>query len=384
MGARSILHVDMDAFFASVAQRDRPELLGKPVIVGGHSTRRGVVASASYEARACGVHSAMPIFKALECCPQAVLVPVEMGKYRRISAQLLEIWGNFSPLVEALGFEEAYLDMTGSELLLGPVQLVAYAIRKAILLETGLSASVGGGSSKLLAKVASKTAKPAGVCVIPAGEEESWLYPRAVSVIPGVGPRTEERLLQFGIKTVGQLAKIPFSFLVSHFGAQGADFYAIARGQDPRVVCPGGPPKSMGGEETFDEDSSDPVFLRRLILKIVCELGYRLRKQNFLASTLSVKVRYGKTFETVERSRTFPFPLDDDEAFYEAAWELVQVAWDGKSPLRLIGTTFSNFHPNSQLSLFRKEKNIRLLEELDRLRDRYGLEAVRRASLLDE
>ncbi|MGE5707743.1 MAG: DNA polymerase IV [Bacteroidota bacterium] len=379
---RSILHVDMDAFFASVAQREHPELQGKPVIVGGHSIRRGVVASASYEARAFGVRSAMPLFRAMELCPQAIRVSVDMATYREVNHQLREIWGRFSPLVEPLGFEEAYLDLTGCEKLLGPAQQVAYALRAEILRETGLSASVGAGSSKLLAKIASKAAKPAGVCVVPPGEEESWLFPRDIGVIPGVGPRTEQRLHQLGIKTVGQLAQVPLALLTSHFGVQGADLHAIAQGQDPRPVQPGGPPKSLGGEETFDEDSLDPVFLRRHILKIVCEVAYRLRRHDFLASTVSVKLRYGRTFETLERSSTIP-PTDEEETFYATAWKLFEHAWDGRA-LRLVGVSLSNLRPNHQLSLFSQEgKQQRLTRTLDGLRDRFGREAVRRATLLE-
>lgn len=378
---RSILHVDMDAFFASVAQRNHPEWRGKPVIVGGHSIKRGVVASASYEARAFGVRSAMPLYKAYELCPHAIKVPVDMAEYRKVNAQLRGIWERFAPVVEALGFEEAYLDMTGTERLLGPAETVAYALRDAIARETELSASVGGGSSKLLAKVASKAAKPAGVCIVRPGEEEAWLHPRPVSIIPGVGERMQERLTQLGIVTMGQLAKVGLPFLTAHFGMHGADLYHVARGQDPRPVSPGGPPKSIGGEETFDRDSADPVQLRRVLLSIVCELGYRLRRHGYLAATLSVKVRYAKTFQTVERSTTLAIPTQDDEVIDATAWELVKAAWDGKKPLRLLGASLSNFRPDAQLTLF-SEGAGGLLETLDRLRDRYGMGVIQRGSIM--
>lgn len=381
MRRRAILHVDMDAFFAAVAQRDHPEWRGKPVIVGGHSVKRGVVASASYEARAFGVRSAMPLYKAYELCPHAIRVPVDMAAYRRVNAQLRTLWERFAPVVEPLGFEEAYLDMTGTERLLGPMEAVAYALRDAIACETGLSASVGGGSSKLLAKVASKAAKPAGVCIVRAGEEEAWLHPREVGILPGVGERTLERLQQLGIRTIGQLTTISEPLLRAHFGLLGTDLSEMARGRDPRPVSPGGPPKSIGGEETFDRDSADPVFLRRVLLGIACDLGYRLRRHDFLAGTISAKVRYAKTFQTLERSMTLSVPTQDDARIHAAAWELLESAWDGRKPLRLIGASLSNFKPDSQLSLFEAPASA-LTETLDKLRDRYGATAVRRGSLM--
>ncbi|HEY9899845.1 MAG TPA: DNA polymerase IV [Pantanalinema sp.] len=392
MKRRSILHVDMDAFFAAIAQRDYPQYQGKPVIIGGHSIKRGVVASASYEARAFGVYSAMPLYKAYELCPHAVRLPVEMDKYREVNAQLQAIWERFSPVVEPLSFDEAYLDMTGTEALLGPVEQVSHALRKAIKAETGLSASVGGGTSKLLAKVASKAAKPAGVCLIRPGDEEAWLHPRDVSVIPGVGERTKERLYALGIKTVGQLAQVGEAFLKAHFGAQGSDLGLIARGLDPRPVTPGGAPKSMGGEETFDVDSDDPVFLRRMILKIACELGYRMRKHGLTAATVTAKVRYAKTFETVERSTTLPVGTDEDDAVYDTAWKLATSAWDARRPLRLIGASVSNFRPNAQLTLFTSPaaKGIgasrdpdALYRVMDGMRDRFGPAALRRGALIE-
>jgi DNA polymerase-4 len=381
MTTRSILHVDMDAFFASVAQRDHPEWRGKPVIVGGHSVKRGVVASASYEARVFGVRSAMPLYKAYELCPHAVRVPVDMEAYRRVNAQLRTVWERFAPVVEPLGFEEAYLDMTGTEQLLGAVEGVAHALRDAIARETGLSASVGGGSSKLLAKVASRAAKPSGVCIVRAGEEEVWLHPREIGVLPGVGERMQARMQQLGIRTVGQLAGISEPMLRAHFGQLGSDLLQMAHGKDPRAVNPAGAAKSIGGEETFDQDSADPVFLRRILLGIACELGYRLRRHDYLAGTISAKVRYAKTFQTVERSVTLAVPTRSDETIHETAWGLLKSAWDGQKPLRLIGASLSNFKPDAQLNLFEPSSSA-LAETLDRLRDRYGAGAVRRGSLL--
>lgn len=382
---RAIMHVDMDAFFASVTQRDEPGLQGKPVIIGGHSTKRGVVASASYEARSYGVRSAMPLYRAMELCPQAILRPVEMGKYREINQQLREIWERWAPVVEPIGFDEAYLDLSQTEALFGPPEQVAYSLQAEIRAETRLIASVGLGTSKLLAKIASKAAKPAGVMAVPAGSELEWLHPRDVALVPGVGPRMQERLHLLGIRTIGQLAAMPLESLTQQFGQQGADLYLIAHGKDPRPVEPSGPPKSIGSEETFDQDHADPVFLRRRLLKIVCELGYRLRRHGYVAATLSTKVRYAKTFETVERSKTILVPSDDDDCFYQVGWELLTRAWDGRRPLRLLGASLSNFKPNAQLSLFAVEgkRNAEALyKTLDKLRSRYGMEAVTRGATI--
>jgi DNA polymerase-4 len=385
MKRRSILHVDMDAFFASIAQRDNPALRGKPVIVGGHSIQRGVVASASYEARAFGVRSAMPLYKAVELCPHAVRVPVDMEAYRVANHQLRAIWGRFSPVVAPVSFDEAYLDMTGTEDLLGPAAQVAHALRAAILAETRLSCSVGGGSSKLLAKIASKAAKPAGVCVVPDGQEAAWLHPKDVSVIPGVGPKTRDRLYLLGIKTVGQLSELPLDLLMTHFGQHGADLHAIARGLDPHPVAPPGPPKSIGSEETFDADSADRAHLHRRLLRVANEIGYRLRQQELLAATITVKIRFARTFQTLERSTTLVVPTDSDATIHQTACELLRVAWDGQKPLRLIGASLSNFQPNTQLTLFgasTRQEDRRLYQAMDGLRERFGTHVIQRGTLL--
>lgn len=382
---RVIAHVDMDAFFAAIAQLDNPWLRGQPVIVGGHSIVRGVVASASYEARQFGVKSAMPLYQAMELCPQAIRVPVAMDRYREVNAQLREVWARYSPDVEPVGFEEAYIDLTGTERLLGPPAKVARSIQEDILCTTKLTGSVGVGSSKLLAKIGSKVNKPHGICLIPAGVEEAWLYPRPVAVIPGVGPRLQQRLALFGIHTIGQLARVPLDRLTQAFGLIGADLYATARGQDPRPVSPACSPKSIGGEETFDVDSADPVFLCKILLRITGEICYRLRQHKFVAATISVKFRYSKNFETVQRSITLPVPTADDDVVYATASDLLLCHWDRLRPLRLVGTTLSNFSSNVQLSLFDNVRSIRkhnLNQALDKLRRRFGVGAIQRALLL--
>lgn len=379
---RRILHVDMDAFFASIAQRDNPQLRSKPVIVGGHNTRRGVVASASYEARAFGVRSAMPIYQALERCPHAIVVPVEMDKYREVNHQLQEIWGDFSPLVEPLGFEEAYLDLTGTERLLGPLEEIAHRLKQAIQEETGLSCSVGGATTKLLAKIASKTFKPGGVGVIPKEEELHWLHAKDIAIIPGIGPKSQERLHRLGITTVGQLAQVPLEMLVSYLGPWGAELHAISQGMDPRPITPCGPPKSLGSEQTFEEDILDPAVIRRILLATSDKLAYRLRLQRVLASTLSLKIRYGKSFVTQERSHTLVVPTDQENQIYQCACELLNKTWDQGWALRLVGIRASNLKNAAQLSLFEPEASNRLSTALDQLRARHGYRVVTRGALV--
>jgi DNA polymerase-4 len=387
MAGRVIVHVDMDAFFAAIAQRDDPALRGRPVIVGGHSVNRGVVASASYEARAHGIRSAMPIHRAIELCPHAVRVPVQMETYREVHRELVVIWQSFSPLVESVAFDEAYLDLTGCERLMGPVEGVARRLRERILAVTRLSASVGAGSSKLMAKVASKAAKPAGVLIIPTGDEEAWLHPRPVSLLPGVGPRMQEKLARLGIHTVGQLAHLDWPFLEAHFGEAGLDLHRMARGHDPRPVQPGGPPKSVGGERTFERDSADPVFLRRTLLDLACDVAYRLRRYRLAARTVTVKVRDGKTFQTLERSMTLTVPTQDEDILHGRAWDLLGRAWEGQRALRLVGLSTSGLVHDGQLALFEtggREGKQALLKAIDGLRSRHGAAVVRRAACLSE
>lgn len=379
---RRILHVDMDAFFASIAQRDNPQLRGKPVIVGGHSTRRGVVSSASYEARAFGVRSAMPIYQALEKCPRAIVVPVEMDKYREVNDQLQAIWGDFSPLVEPIGFDEAFLDLTGTERLLGSLESIALRIKQAIKEETGLNCSVGGGSSKLLAKIASKTFKPNKIGVIPPEEELQWLHSKDIAIIPGIGPKSQERLHRLGLTTVGQLAQVPLEMMISYLGPWGAELHAISQGLDPRPVTPCGPPKSLGGEQTFEEDIQDPEVIRRILLATSDKLAYRLRRHHLLASTISLKIRYGKSFVTQERSQTLVVPTDQENQIYLCACELLQKAWNQDWPLRLVGIRTSNFKNAAQLSLFEPEAPNRLSAALDQLRARHGYRVVTRGALV--
>ena len=401
MPTPAILHVDMDAFFASVAQLDHPELAGKPVIVGGHSTQRGVVASASYEARAHGVHSAMPIAQAIALCPHAICVPVAMGRYRQVNRQVRQIWDRFAPVVETAGLDEAYLDITGTEALLGPPKKVESDLRAAILAETNLSASVGGGTSKLVAKMASRACKPAGVLWIEPGTERQWLLGHDVALMPGIGPVTQKRLRAMGVDTIGDLAGFPTDILASRFGVHGVELQAAACGRDTRAVTPAGLAKSISAEETFDADSSDRDFLHRRVLDLSCDVGYRLRQAGLVAATITAKVRLGRGFETIERSVTLPAATQDDDTICRAAWDRVISAWDRSDAVRLLGVRASKLRPSLQLSLFDpaggpagqesrpvdgipRSLPAGLNEVLDAVRERFGYEAITRGALLKE
>ena len=381
---RTILHVDMDAFFASVAQLDDPRLRGKPVVVGGASLRRGVVSSASYEARAFGVRSAMPLYQALERCPKAVVVPGNMPRYREIHRQLRAVWERFSPAVEVASFDEAYLDLTGTEALLGAPRTVAKALQKAVLDETGLTCSVGVASNKLVAKVASKRYKPHGLCLVPPGEEAAWLAGLPLTDLHGLGPKTAAKLGEIGIHRVEQLLAVPEGELDRYLGPLAQHLRRMASGQDDRPVTPESPSKSVGAETTFRHDIDEAERLKAVIYDLVQEVAFRLRQDGVMAKTVTVKIRYDN-FETITRARTLAEATDDDQAIAEAARDLlVQHAEPGR-PVRLLGVTASGLTTLAQLSWLgaeKREERQRLNQALDKLRDRHGLWVVSRATHL--
>lgn len=382
---RVILHVDMDAFFASVAQLDDARLRGKPVVVGGHSLRRGVVSSASYEARAFGVRSAMPLYQALERCPKAVVVPADMPRYREIHRQLRAVWGRYSPLVEVASFDEAYLDLTGTEALLGPPREVARALQKAVLDETGLTCSVGVGANKLVAKVASKRYKPHGLCVVPPGDEASWLAGLPLTDLHGLGPKTAAKLHAIGVHRVDQLLAVPEAELTRYMGPLGHHLARMARGEDDRPVTPESPSKSHGAETTFRHDLVEPERLKAVMLDLVQEVAFRLRQDGVLARTVTIKIRYDD-FETITRARTLAEATDDDLALGEAARDLLARHAQPGRPVRLLGVQATSLTTLAQLSWLgaqKREERQRLNQALDRLRDRHGLWVVSRASHLE-
>ncbi len=379
---RRIIHIDMDAFYASVEQRDRPELRGKPVIVGADPEGRGVVTAASYEARPFGVHSAMPIRTAARLCPQAIFLPVDMAKYARVSTEIMAILADFSPLVEPVSIDEAFLDITGTAGLHGPPLSVARSIKRRIRAEVGLVASLGIAANKFLAKIASDLGKPDGLVEVPAGQEASFLAPLPIRRLWGVGAATERVLASLGIATIGQLARMPGTTFEARFGRSGHHLRELALGRDDRPVDPLGPPKSMGAEETFERDHRDLDRLRRVLREQAERVARELREQGFAASRVVLKLRFAD-FRTLTRSRTGD-PTQDGLEIYRRAVDLLRRV-EVRDPVRLIGLSASALGPpGGQLSLLdpgaaRRE---RLARAVDRLASRFGADSVRPASLI--
>ncbi len=346
----SVLHVDMDAFYASVELLDDPTLAGRPVIVGG-TGNRGVVASCSYEARAWGVRSAMPSVRARRLCPQAVFLPGRFERYIELSHQLHEIFLDFTPLVEGISLDEAFLDVAGARRLLGPAIEIAAAIRARIRGEMGLPASVGVATCKMIAKMASEAAKPsasprgavpgAGVWVVAAGEELAFLHPHPVRALWGVGPATHRRLERFGVKTVGDLAALPVETLVGSLGpALGRHLHELAWARDPRPVVAEHVVKSIGHEETFATDLRDPDVLHVEVVRQSDAVATRMRKAGMAGRTVTVKIRF-HDFRTITRSRTAPAPIDSGLGLARLAGELL-AAVDCSEGVRLLGVSASN------------------------------------------
>jgi len=380
---RTILHVDLDAFFASVEQRDRPELRGRPVIVGGGGpTDRGVVSAASYEARRFGVHSAMPLRRAGRLCPDGVFLPVDGAKYQRVSREVMAILRRYTPLVEPLSIDEAFLDVTGSRALFGDGQSVGRTIKSAVRVELGLTISVGVASTKLVAKIASDLRKPDGLVVVVPGDEAAFLAPLAISRLWGVGPRTAAALRDYGVMTIGDLAGLPADVLIRRFGKHGASLADRARGIDPDPVEDPEAAKSIGHEHTFDVDTSDRETIERTLLAMADGVAGRLRASGVKAGTIAVKVR-DSSFRTITRQRTLDEPTDLTEPIWRTALELAAPEVRGIR-VRLLGVTASNLGAPDQLPLFGPldDRRRRAVEAADRLRRRYGERAVTRARLL--
>lgn len=384
---RSILHVDMDAFFASVEIHDRPELKGKPVVVGGRVEHRGVVAAASYEARTFGVHSAMPMATALRLCPQAVVLPARGDRYGEISGRIMDILKSFTPLVEQISVDEAFLDVTACGALFGPPETIARAIKARVLAATGLTCSVGVAPNKFLAKVASDLEKPDGLTVIPAGGEAAAIAPLPVRRIWGVGPRTEATLVALGLTTVGALAAAAPEPLARRLGSYAGELQALARGEDDRPVETGGEAKSISRETTFSEFLSDPDRIDGVLLALADDVAASLRADGLAARTLTLKVR-DETFATVTRSVTLADPADLGEELYAAAARLYRERIDLKGRrVRLLGVGATGLTPRGlgQLALLvdrRTDKARKVAETVDRIRKKHGEGAVTRAQLL--
>jgi DNA polymerase-4 len=380
---RTILHVDLDAFFAAVEQRDHPELRGKPVVVGiGGSSDRGVVSAASYEARVFGVHSAMPIRTARRLCPTCVFVPVDGAKYSQVSREVMAILRRFTPLVEPVSIDEAFLDVTASRALFGDGETIARAIKGAIRDELQLTASVGVAATKLVAKIGSDLRKPDGLVVVAPGDEAAFLAPLPISRLWGVGPSTAAALRDFKVVTIGDLAALERSALVRRFGAHGASLVDRAHGRDADPVSDPDSAKSIGHEHTFDEDTSDPEVLERTLLAMAEGVSGRLRDAGLKASTVAVKVR-DSGFNTLTRQRTLAEPTDMTEPIWRAAVELARPEMRGKK-IRLVGVTASKIGDREQLGLFDAldDRQHRVVRAADELRHRFGTRAVTRARLI--
>ncbi|MFT5288686.1 MAG: DNA polymerase-4 [Planctomycetota bacterium] len=335
----SILHVDMDAFYASIELRDRPQLAGLPVCVGGPADKRGVVAAASYVARTYGVHSAMPTARALKLCPDLVMLPPDFEKYTAVSREIMAIFNRYTPIVEPLSLDEAFLDVSGSERLFGDAIAIGGRIKSDIVRETGLVASVGIAPSKFLAKLASDLDKPDGFRVIRENEVRKVLDPLPVSKIFGVGPRTAKRLEALGVYTVADLSALQREDVLRRFGASGAWIHDLASGIDPRRVTARRPEKSHGMERTFAEDIGDQDELRLLLYEFCEEVSYDLRHRGLRGRTVTIKARYAN-FKTVTRSKTVDVPVNQGRRIYAVARELFNRVPAG--PLRLLGVQVSN------------------------------------------
>ena len=382
MRAPTILHVDLDAFFAAVEQRDRPELRGRPVIVGGAPNARGVVSAASYEARRYGVHSALPLRTAAALCPAGVFLPVDGAKYRRESRRVMEVLGRFTPCIEQVSIDEAFLDVVGSEALFGPPEAIARAIKAAIRAEVGLSASVGVATTKLVAKVASDLRKPDGLVVVPPGEEAAFLAPLPIARLWGVGAQTRAVLAEFGVATIGDLAAVPVDALVRRLGAHAATLHERALGIDPSPVGGDAAAKSVSHEHTFDVDTSDADEIERTLLALSEGVAARLRAGGVRASTVAVKVR-DSAFRTVTRRRTLAEPTDLADPIWRTALELVRPEVRGRR-IRLVGVGAHGLGEPGQLPLFHDEddRRRRAVEATDQIRRRFGSRALTRARLL--
>jgi DNA polymerase-4 len=393
---RAIIHLDLDAFYASVEQLRRPELRGRPVIVGGAAdgdgrvvTRRGVVSAASYEARVFGVHSAMPLATALRLCPQAAVVPVDFTAYREKSEQVFAIARAVTPQVEPLSLDEAYLDVTGSRLRFGEAPDIAARLRDEILAVTQLHASFGVATTKVIAKVASDLRKPRGFVVVPPGEEAAFLAPLPVRRLPGLGPAAERALQGLGITTLGQLAALPLDVVRRRLGEHaGGSLWERAQGIDEGEVSVPGRPKSVSREETFFRDVSDRAGLEERMRQLAADVGRRLRHGEWRGRTITLKLRY-TDFTTLSRQVSLPTPTDADLLIARTGMDLLDACWSG-DPVRLLGVGVSSLEDASQLDLFEgpaQERDERLDRVLDQLRTRFGDRAVRRggaaASLRD-
>jgi DNA polymerase-4 len=378
--AASILHIDMDAFFVSVELLARPELVGRAVVVGGQRDERGVVTSASYEARSFGVQSAMPLRTAAKLCPCAVFLDSHHELYGQWSDRIAAILARYSPVVEMASVDEAYIDLAGTDRLHGPPLAAAHKLSREITSTTSLPCSIGVGTSRLIAKVASEQAKPHGLLWVAPGSEAAFLAPLPVRRLPGIGKVTDGALQGLGIATIAQLQAVPLERLEENFGQWGVALFRKARGIDSYEFFVDAQAKSVSHNQTFGEDTNDRDRLESTLSYLCQRAAKRVRDAGCYARTVTLTLRY-TDFRTISRSRTFAVRSDLDPVFLKAVRELFLQAWDGLAKLRLVGVELSHFSAGSsgQLELLdpgRREKLQRLARATDRLRDKYGFSKV--------
>jgi DNA polymerase IV len=386
---RAIIHLDMDAFYASVEQLDHPEFRAQPVVVGAdpkHGAGRGVVAACSYEARVFGIHSAMPISQAFHRCPRAVFVRPRLERYHEVSERMFAILREYTDLVEPLSIDEAFLDVTGSRHLFGTAESIGWALKRRIREALGLVASIGVAPNKFLAKIGSDLKKPDGFVSVLPGTERVFLAPLPIARLWGVGPKTEARLKQLGFQTIGQIAAARIEDLETMLGQGGRDLWALANGRDERPVQPDETAKSIGAEHTFGEDTDDKELIRRTLLDLADRVGSRLRREGFHAGGLTLKFR-DEHFRTSTRAGILDRATDVGDQLFALAWQLMsRVPWQGNR-VRLVGVTATRLVSASadptQLALFQPATDLRhtLAHTVDAIRERYGDDAITRASL---
>ncbi|MEN9882097.1 MAG: hypothetical protein RI916_524 [Actinomycetota bacterium] len=381
----TILHVDMDAFFASVAERDNPELKGKAVVIGMGA--RGVVSAANYEARKFGIHSAMPVGRARRLAPHAIFLPVDMARYQEVSEHVMEIFHSFTPWVEPISLDEAFLDVTGSQKLLGTGREIAVAIRKKVEEQEGITCSVGIAPSKFIAKLASANCKPNGMLEITSDRILTFLHPLPIQAMWGVGPKTAEVLERLGLRTIEDIAKLPRTTLIRALGeANGASLYELAWGRDYRDVTPEEPDRSISAAETFAQDLDNPEEILTEFLRLTERATARLRDRDLFAKTISIKVRFAD-FSTINRSKTLPLPIDSTHDVYEVVKGLYQALRIERARLRLVGVSLENLSEGAphQMMLGEREVGWRQAEgAMDQARARFGKGSVRPARLIKD
>jgi DNA polymerase-4 len=382
--AASILHVDLDAFFASVELLEHPELRDQPVVIGSRNPR-SVVTAANYVARRYGVNSAMPMAVALRRCPKAVVLEPHYERYTHLSRQVMDICRSLTPLVEQLSIDEAFLDVAGARRLLGTPFEIATELRRRVYAETGLTCSVGVAATKFVAKLASGLSKPDGLLVVPLAETQSVLFPLPITALWGVGEKSAEKLRRMGLNTVGDLASTPLSTLQGWIGeASGAKLHELAWGRDPRRVVVGHTEKSVGHEQTFGTDVLDPEVIRRELLRLSGQVAVRLRKAGLAGRTVALKLRFGD-FSTITRSKTIAEPTATGRRIYEEARDLFDAAFAPGQRIRLVGVRVEQLSEGdgAPSGLWDDDEDWREAEQtLDALEAKFGRGAVRPAALL--